>query len=127
MAVTGKFFDEHKRHNDKDRTLRIYFSYNPGISLEYTYNSYILNMYKKYGDNMRQEDQDKFVRLANKRVSNALKAIQLVGNLSNKSNYDYTDEGVNKILKAIQDELNACKKRFEMATKSSGNIQFSLD
>ena len=76
---------------------------------------------------MRQEDREKFVRLANKRVSNTLKAIQLVGNLSNKSNYDYTDEDVNKMLKAIQDELNACKKRFEMASKSSSNIQFSLD
>ncbi len=76
---------------------------------------------------MRQEDREKFVRLANKRIPNALKAIQLVGNLSNKSNYDYTEEDVRKILKALQDEVNACRKRFEMASKSRGNAQFFLD
>ena len=76
---------------------------------------------------VRKEDREKFVRLANQRVSRALKAIQLVGNLSNRSNYDYSDEDVAKILKALQDEINACKKRFELAAKKQGNIQFSLE
>ncbi len=76
---------------------------------------------------MRKDDRDKFVRLATKRVSSAMKSMQLVGNLSNKSNYDYTEEDVSKILKALQEELNACKKRFEMASKARGATQFSLD
>lgn len=76
---------------------------------------------------MRLEDRQKFVRLANRRVTNAIKAIQLVGNLSNRSNYDYSDADVNKIIKALQDELGACKKRFEMASKSSVNKKFSLE
>lgn len=76
---------------------------------------------------MRQEDREKFVRLANKRVSNALKAIQLIGNLSNKSNYDYTEEDVQKILRALQEELAACRKKFELALKRQGGIQFTLD
>jgi hypothetical protein len=71
----------------------------------------------------RQEsstDRDKFVRLANKRVSNALKAMQLIGNLANRSNYDYTEADVQKIFKALQDELSASKKKFEMAQKRNG-------
>ena len=77
---------------------------------------------------MREEDRAKFVQLANKRVSNALKAIQLIGNLSNKSNYDYTESDAQKIFKALQDELNASKKKFELAQKrTSGAVPFSLD
>lgn len=66
---------------------------------------------------MRPDDREKFVRLANKRVNNAIKSIQLIGNLSNKSNYSYHDDDVQKIIKALQDEINACKRRFELAQK----------
>lgn len=76
---------------------------------------------------MREKDRKKFVRLASKRVSRALNSIRLIGNLSNRSNYDYTDEDVQKMLKALQEELNACRKRFELATKKSGKAVFALE
>ena len=76
---------------------------------------------------MGQKDRDNFVRLANRRVSSALKAIQLVGNLSNRSNYDYSEDDVGKIFRALQDEINSCRKRFEMASKTRVNIQFLLE
>lgn len=76
---------------------------------------------------MREDDRAKFVRLATKRVSNALKAIQLIGNLSNRSNYDYSEEDVQKILKALSEELQACRKKFELAQKRQSPVQFSLD
>jgi len=77
---------------------------------------------------MRAEDRGKFVKLATKRVSKALKAIQLIGNLSNKSNYDYTDDDVQKIFKALHDELNASKKKFELAQKRNGAaVGFTLE
>lgn len=91
-------------------------------------------MYKQKGGlkavsegEVRAGDRQKFVRLANKRVSNALRAMQLIGNLSNRSNYDYTDDDVAKILKALSEEVAACKKRFEFAQKKQGNIQFILE
>lgn len=49
----------------------------------------------------REDDRTKFVKLATARVSKALKDIQLIGNLSNRSNYDYTDDDVAKIFKAL--------------------------
>ena len=62
---------------------------------------------------MRTEDREKFVRLANRRVNAAIKAIHLVGNLSNRSNYDYTEDDVRKIFSALNRELRQCRKRFE--------------
>ncbi|MDX2277644.1 MAG: hypothetical protein NW206_19510 [Hyphomonadaceae bacterium] len=76
---------------------------------------------------MRQEDRKKFVELANKRVSKALKSIQLIGNLSNRSNYDYSDEDVAKIMRALSDEIAACRKKFELATKKQTGTQFELE
>lgn len=61
---------------------------------------------------MRTNDREKFVRLANKRVNRAIKALHLIGNLSNKSNYDYTEEDVTKIFAALRAELERCEERF---------------
>jgi hypothetical protein len=55
----------------------------------------------------------KFVQLAEKRVSRAIKDLRLIGNLSNRSNYSYTDEDAKKILTALEHELKALRKRFE--------------
>lgn len=66
-------------------------------------------------DSMAETDREKFVRLANKRVNNAIKAIELVGNLSNRSNYDYSQEDAEKIFLALSKELKACRERFSYA------------
>lgn len=76
---------------------------------------------------MREEDRKKFVDLANSRVNKAIKAIQLIGNLSNRSNYDYTDNDVSKIFRALSEEIAACKRRFEIASKKSPDTSFKLD
>lgn len=76
---------------------------------------------------MRQKDRHKFVELANKRVAKALKAIQLIGNLSNRSNYDYTEEDVAKIMKALSDDIAACRKKFDLSLKKNSDSQFRLE
>ena len=76
---------------------------------------------------MRSGNREKFVRLATKRVNGAIKAINVIGNLSNKYSYDYTDEDVEKIFEALQEKLNTCKKRFDVASKPDGKDVFSLD
>ena len=75
----------------------------------------------------RSEDREKFVDLARKRVTKALKDIQLIGNLSNRSNYDYTDDDVSKIMKALTDEVAACRRKFEVASKKSSKPSFELE
>jgi len=75
---------------------------------------------------MREKDHNKFKELAVKRVNNALKSISLIGNLSNRSNYDYTDQDVEKVFKALEDEIKDCRQRFDFAKKSSNRKNFTL-
>lgn len=56
--------------------------------------------------------REKFIELAEKRVNKAIKAIRLVGNLSNKSNYKYEMEDAQKIIKALDREVRDLKARF---------------
>ena len=56
------------------------------------------------------KNKEKFIYLTNKRVNKALKEIRLIGNLSNKNNYQYTKDQRNQIIKALEDELIKCKK-----------------
>jgi hypothetical protein len=76
---------------------------------------------------VRQKDRSKFVELAQKRVSKAMKDIQLIGNLSNRSNYDYTEDDVAKIMKALAEEVSACRKKFDLALKKQNKPTFGLE
>jgi hypothetical protein len=58
------------------------------------------------------EKRAKFVELTNKRVNAAIKKISLIGNLSNKSSYEYTAEDVEKIEAALLAEVDAAIARF---------------
>ena len=57
--------------------------------------------------------RDKFVRLAERRTSVALRAIRLIGNLSNKNNYDYGPEDARKIAAALARGIDEMKRRFD--------------
>lgn len=69
---------------------------------------------------MSEDDRrDKFVKLAEARTNNAIKQIKLIGNLSNRGNYSYTESDVDKIHGALQKEVKAMKDRFQNSTGSS--------
>jgi len=59
---------------------------------------------------------DKFKRLATPRVTNALKKIELIGNLASSS-YEYTPEEVEKIFAALLQTLDSTKARFAKGKK----------
>ncbi len=61
----------------------------------------------------REVDRKKFVELAEKRVTRALKDIKLIGNLSNKSNYSYMKSDTEKIYKALKKAIDEMKTRFD--------------
>ena len=73
-----------------------------------------------------ETDGEKFIRLATRRVNNALKAIQLIGNLSNRSNYDYSAKDVEKIFAALSVEVKNCRDRFQ-ASGSKNKSGFTLE
>jgi galactokinase len=74
---------------------------------------------------MSRNKRAKFVELANNRVNRTLKDIKLIGNLSNRSAYDYTDEDVRKIVRSLQREIDSMRARFS-GPGSGGDGDFSL-
>ncbi len=69
--------------------------------------------------------REKFVKLAESRTVNAIKAIRIIGKLGNRNAYDYDDADVRKIVKALNDEIEALKSRMK-TTKSSDGVDFKL-
>lgn len=61
----------------------------------------------------KPDRRERFVELAEKRVNRALKDIRLIGNLSNRSNYEYHESDVRKIHGALRSALKDMKARFD--------------
>ena len=66
-----------------------------------------------------RDKREKFVRLAEARVNKALKDLQLIGNLSNRSAYEFTDADVRKVFSALQKGLDSAKVRFSREGEST--------
>ena len=66
--------------------------------------------------------RERFVKLAEKRVSRVIQDLRLIGNLSNKSNYEYSDEDVEKIISTLKNEVNKTQKRFESVTSKKKDL-----
>jgi len=60
---------------------------------------------------------ERFKRLAKQRGERAIKDIQLMGNLSNRNNYDYMEADVRKLFGALEEELRSAKIRFSVNKK----------
>jgi len=60
--------------------------------------------------------EDKFKRLATKRMNNALKKIQLIGNLSGPG-YRYSPEQAEKIVQGLRDAISEIEARFAKTSR----------
>ncbi|OWY13515.1 hypothetical protein B6V73_17150 [Thioclava sp. JM3] len=67
------------------------------------------------------EKREKFVRLAEGRTRTALDAIRKIGNLSNKRAYEYDDQDVKKIIKALREATSDLERKFN--SSSSGDTE----
>ena len=70
-----------------------------------------------------RDKQKKFVDLAEQRTNNVIKCVQLIGNLSNKRNYDYTEEQAAKIMFVLEGELKELKAKFKSASKITNKFK----
>lgn len=66
----------------------------------------------------KAEKLEKFERLAEKRVNNVIKRLRLLGNLANKSNYSYTENHVDQLLRAVKGAVRELEARFRNKGKS---------
>lgn len=74
---------------------------------------------------MKRNKREKFVLLAQARVERGIKFLRLIGNLSNRSNYEYSDADVSKIIAALESEIRELRARFKTGY-SKNQITFKL-
>ena len=67
-----------------------------------------------------ESKHDKFKRLATQRVTNAVKKIELIGNLASSS-YEYAPEEAQKIFDALQQAVDGVKGSFSKIKKTEAN------
>ena len=60
-----------------------------------------------------RDKRKKFVELAEARTSKAMQSIRLIGNLANRSNYEYSDDDIGRIARALEQEIKDLKTRFQ--------------
>ncbi|MAZ25121.1 MAG: hypothetical protein CMK41_04990 [Porticoccaceae bacterium] len=73
--------------------------------------------------NIRRE---RFIKVGERRVNNAIKAINLIGNLSNKANYEYSSAEIKKIEKVLKDELFSTMEKFNSSNNKNLKKGFSF-
>ena len=66
--------------------------------------------------------RDRFVRIAEARTNKATEMIRLLGNCSNKSTYDYTEDDVKKIFNFLEKELKNARSKFSGMDSDEGKF-----
>ncbi len=63
-------------------------------------------------DKNQEQKRERFKRLATKRTNSVLQRLKVIGNCSNRSAYDYTEEEINKIFSEIERRVRETKVKF---------------
>jgi hypothetical protein len=74
----------------------------------------------------RETRREKFVRIVEARTNKIINMIQLLGNCSNVSAYEYTSGDIDKIFSAIENELKEARKKFNKI-ESRKSTRFTLE
>ena len=62
---------------------------------------------------MKQDNKkDRFTRLATQRTNSVLKRLKVLGNCSNRSAYEYSEDEINKIFSEIERRVRETKSKF---------------
>lgn len=67
----------------------------------------------------------KFREIGESRTNKAIEAISRIGNLSNRSNYEWDDAEVRKIVKALKDAVSEVESRFA-SPRGKASSKFKL-
>jgi hypothetical protein len=69
--------------------------------------------------------REKFVKLAENRTRNAIKAVRVIGKLGNKNAYQFDESDVQKIVRALTKEVEALRARMS-SPGSKEAVDFKL-
>jgi len=56
--------------------------------------------------------RERFIKLAEYRTNEALKRLRILGNCSNRSAYEYSEDEINKIFSVIEKKTKEIKSKF---------------
>ena len=60
-----------------------------------------------------EDRHQKFCRLATARVNSCLKQMRLIQNLSNRNNYDWSEQEARKVISALRSGIEEIEKSFK--------------
>lgn len=66
-----------------------------------------------------EKKEDRFKRVASRRVENILKGIRSLSKCSNINNYEYNEEDLDKMVKAIKEELKTMEIQYKKNLKNN--------
>lgn len=69
------------------------------------------------------DKRDRFEKIATARTNKILNDLRLLGNCSNRSSYEYTQDEVNQMFRAIKEAVSEAESRF---TKKGSRTEFSF-
>lgn len=72
-----------------------------------------------------ESKREKFLRLVVARTNKAAEMIRLIGNCSNTSSYDYSDEDVKKIFAYLDKEIKNARAKYSGGESEGG--KFTLE
>ena len=67
-----------------------------------------------------QEKRERFKRLASSRTNEILNKLKVLGNCSNRSAYEYSEDEVNKIYTALEKAIKESRSRFYYPGEKKG-------
>lgn len=71
---------------------------------------------------MSETKHEKFIRVAEARTNKIIDMMRLLSNCANTASYEYTDEDVKKIFAALEQELRACKNKYQDNTSKESKF-----
>ena len=75
---------------------------------------------------MISERRKRFEKVAENRVDKILECLRLLGNCSNKNNYEFTKQDVDFMFEEIRRALKEAQSRFEKEIKSNEQKKFKF-
>ena len=75
---------------------------------------------------MKSEKRKRFEKVAENRVDKILEGLRLLGNCSNKNNYEFTKDDVDFMFDEIKKALRVTQSKFESEISSSEQKKFKF-
>lgn len=69
----------------------------------------------------KENKQERFKRLAANRTEAVLEKLRILSNCANTQLYEYSDDEIKKIIKAIEEQLSIVRARFQKKKRSKFN------